>query len=116
MKMGDLRLGNWVYNSRGEYYKIDRLNDYLSSIFEPILLDENLYRKIASNPNNNLCLDNNFTTTGKKIEVKFLFNSLFVVSSFRNFEGLLREVKYVHQLQNLFYDLTGKELEIDLKK
>ena len=116
MKAGDLRLGNWVYNSRGEYYKIDRLNDYLPSIFEPILLDENLYRKIASNPNNNLCLDNNSTKTDKKIEVRFLFNSLFVVSSFRNFEGLLREVKYVHQLQNLFYDLTGKELEIDLKK
>lgn len=115
MKAGDLRIGNWVYNSRGEYHKIDSLNDYLPSIFEPILLDEKIYRKIASNPNNNLSLNSNFTTADKKIEVKFLFNSLFVVALFRNVEGLLCEVKYLHQLQNLFYDLTGKELDIELK-
>ena len=106
IEIKELRVGNWVIKD-GENYKITNVNDYIASIVNPIALDEKLYQDIISDSNNLIFLDGN-SNIYDKITIEHLSRSIILRLSYLNFE-----IKYLHQLQNIFFDLTSVELSVD---
>ena len=49
------------------------------------------------------------------VKIRFMFNSPPLVLDIDNHRMPLHHVKYVHQLQNLYYALTSEELKINLE-
>ena len=123
MRVAELRIGNWVYNSTTknkmqvypmmipQLYTIEKENGSLGdSNIKPIPLTEEILLKCGF--------------------VKDDFSKTYVRYSIGNFniihdtdkdificDGIkytLVCVEYLHQLQNLYYVLTGEELEVSL--
>jgi hypothetical protein len=102
MKANELRLGNWVINKRGEYYMVSFIDSQIDVTPIPLtreLLTKAGFKTSLSNPNiwllrigdTNLMLrDGEAWTYAGPISL---------------------QIKYVHQLQNLHFALTGEELE-----
>lgn len=121
MKANELRIGNWVNLNDGsltdDYRVVEKVgrknvefiikgcNKVMSS--RPISdvygipLTEEILLKCGFDllPNGKLNHDNLC-----KFEINFIFNSKSHL------------VKYLHQVQNLYFELTGKELDIKLMK
>ncbi len=106
MKATELRIGNWVQiddlpNEQVTLELFATLAQVPGTIskFYGIRLTEEWLEKFG------LCENNEYhhylTFTGKKIH--------YCVNSF-NDEWI--EIKYVHQLQNLYHSLTGEELKV----
>lgn len=109
MKANELRIGNYIY-SFGDILKID-LNDICNvecstdDVFEPIPLTEEWLLKFGFEKINNeywymyyaFCINEYFDVFGIK-----------VTKSWQNIYGI--KIRYVHQLQNLYFALTGQEL------
>lgn len=106
IEIKELRVGNWVIKD-GKNYKITNVNDYIAGIVNPIPLDEKLYQDIISDSNNIIFLDGNLNINDK-ITIEHLSQSIILSLSYLNFE-----IKYLHQLQNIFFDLTSVELSVD---
>ncbi len=124
MESKELRLNNWVLE-QGHYGQIKDLNEYTGCYFDPIPITEELLMK---------CGFERFTPIGQyynglKMLTWFRGNGLVVYKSFGpnapyggitidNFKnpisGEKTELAYLHQLQNLYFALTGKELENNL--
>jgi hypothetical protein len=115
MTVKDLRLGNLVqYVDNGEIKVVSNLVlSFLSSKiqtqvpFEPILLTTqwviNLgFSQITSEYYGKNGFSVEFGTDG----IMFIIGDL----------SFVKEIKYVHELQNLYYSLTDEELEYDEKK
>lgn len=128
IKTEELRIGNWVL--RGDLVKdyensespiklvpnkietIQELFDY--NDFEPIPLTEELLLKCG------------FEECGYELlfwehdKISFQFSGINWADSdnpeyqFLNFECGKAKIYYLHQLQNLYFALTGEELNIDL--
>ena len=100
----ELRIGNLVSNTLGETKVVNTeilvylLNDE-NNEFEPVVLTEELLLSAGYLP----CpfRDNHFTIEGHTV---WLCNELFM----RDKNGII--IRYVHQLQNLYFALTGSEL------
>jgi hypothetical protein len=119
MKANELRIGNYVQSGRGiytiGYISTDGIEAVLSEdktliinnsiIFKPIPLTEQWlkdfgFRKVGYNE------EENDVFTIKDDEVWILWNGhKFILDQYEN------EIKYVHQLQNLYFALTGEELK-----
>lgn len=120
MKPNELRIGNW-YNWRGGdaldegYNEQMKGSDYAELLFNPerfraIPLTEEWLLKFG--------FENNFSsffekrlihTPTAKISISIDFNSYEVCQSGCGFQAKIRNV---HQLQNLYFALTGKELKV----
>ncbi len=106
MKPTELRLGNWIIDPEGKEVQVDEIGGYenplslFMGMYKPIPLTEEWLKKFgwsnfsASLWAKDLIWDSNFDNG-------ILEFSIIEVS-----------VKYVHQLQNLYFALIGKELEI----
>ena len=111
MKSNDLRIGNWIYFPMiKNNYQIIRLDfdNKNENNYSPIPLTEDILLKCGFYQKNNLFILKDITlqliNCGTEID-----NHLgFVLLGFNN------EIKYVHQLQNLYFALTGEELTIKL--
>ena len=121
MKAQDLRIGNWVKSSSNREYRISL------SWFEcckdssegrdiqldtnPIELTEEWLIKFGYKVKNGLLssefYDKNFSIT---VDTKGKFD--FWISECDDC-AVIKEIKYVHQLQNLYFSLTGEELTIN---
>lgn len=111
MKAQDLRIGNLVYrenskliNQKTDVYSIENVNLQSAQKYEPIPLTEEWLLRMG------------LTKNGRE-EFEFKRYRLYQTVSYVNFlfcEGnlVLREIKYVHTLQNLIHSLTGEELTI----
>jgi hypothetical protein len=66
---------------------------------EPIKLTQNILDKCSFNSAAENFKKENLKVTGEKIMY--------------NYHSIKLEIKYVHQLQNLYFDLTGEELDIN---
>jgi len=132
MKANELRIGNWVfsktYGKDIEFKSFFGLCNVESNIelFEPIPLTEEWLVKFGFE----LVGDVDFHWRSKKVFIKngyALFEedqSGIIISEngnkaycdrsyqYRNGHGIDHKVEYVHQLQNLFYSLTGEELKL----
>jgi hypothetical protein len=101
MKANELRIGNYIQFPTGSIYKVDMLYDDYSSLlyWMPIPLTEECLLKFGY-----LEMDNNrFLMKGHNV---WKCKELFMCDK----NGVI--LKHVHQLQNLYFALTGCELEI----
>ena len=120
MKANELRVGNLVYDDDDiievEAYQLYILTDY----FEPIPLTEEWLQKFGFTKMTDTTPFNyrihkskmffyirygTFTTDGGKTDL-IGFNGLFVGNKF------VRVIRYVHDIQNLYFALTGEELTL----
>ncbi len=97
MKANELRIGNYVYDNLGGVLKIKGISlDSTLSHIKPIPLTEEWLLK--------------FGLMSIKTELGFWNNGDAIYFSY-GFEKSI-ELKYLHQLQNLYFALTGEELTI----
>lgn len=133
LKCTDLRIGNWIkYENRPfEVIEISPISlvvrKKIGDIFEmqhraldvaqPIELTEEVLVKIGFEKDGN-----NYSLVCDDIEVGFYVDKfkqvlyIEVPREKRFYKNELRsyDVKYLHELQNTYYCLTGKELEVEL--
>jgi hypothetical protein len=112
----ELRVGNLVSNGEKNYtVDTNMMYDmqFLGAEFFPIPLTDELLVKCGFEKvyNEIICLPND------EADLKFeLSNGVLIPDQFYTGQPMTKEAcpKYLHQLQNLIYALTGKELIISL--
>lgn len=102
----DLRIGNLIY----EFETISKvtvdtllamLEGFSKASFEPIPLTDELWKQLVCT---------NIALTG--FEISYCDDD-FVLDQFTlRFKGIYIKIKYLHQLQNIVFALTGEELTI----
>jgi hypothetical protein len=125
MQSKDLRIGNLVKgNSRGGTHILDievlKYIDETKSGYSPLPLTEEMlidlgFSKMTDTTPYNYRIHKSkmffyirygtFTTDKGKTDL-IGFNGLFIANKF------VRVIKYVHELQNLYFALTGEELDL----
>lgn len=86
---------------------------------KPIKITNNILQKIKNKKQEEFILGDNIITylsfPNKKKEIFTAeINKNEVYISFQNITNNLIKIKYLHELQNLYYCITKQELEIDL--
>ncbi len=104
MKATELRIGNWVNNGEQLDYVIDtssmmdlmneaQVNEGLTGL-QPIPLTEEWLKRFNWNPPKDIGVSFSLTTD----EIHFVAGNYY------------KKIEHVHQLQNLYFALTGEEL------
>lgn len=136
MKGNDLRLGNWIMGigyMRVTELKTELGNNFITASnkdvvfmdeedsFQPIELTEEVLLKIgfdAMHENRYMYEKSiiNKHNINDDVYVTFhIINKTLKINFSKNLQILnLYDIKYLHQLQNAYYCLTGKELEVEL--
>ena len=125
----ELRIGNWVYDSKYTQYPMQVVligSDYVYLDFEgnegdvwecdckeivPIPLTEELLAKCMFSEYE--FEDDIFLHDEEDVCVQ-KSGKVYYPYSFENSDTIGTPIRYLHQLQNLFFALTGKELEVKL--
>lgn len=108
IQASELRIGNWVAKN-GNWYQLNINNfiEYVTSNPEPIPLTPEILKKAGF-------VYSAAPITGvihySKGDVKFIVRD----GGYSFYSWHKTSVKFVHQLQNLYFDLTGEELEVKL--
>ena len=124
MKVNELRIGNWIkgpkgarYDGRefqwhiGEYIMCNEYSDFIDDI-EPILLTEEWLLKMGFKPQGE-----GYSYTNLLLQDFRESYSMFEWDSYNEVEVCIKnDIKYIHQLQNLYFALTEEELEIKYNK
>jgi hypothetical protein len=123
LKASDLRVGNWVELKNSGFIKIDidNIGDVVSNlaIFKPIELTPELLEKAGFEYHSQERKYEIAIEYHKKIGDRFGHIEKWTIGSKSEYKMSVGDhrfvtLKYVHQLQNLYYVLTGQELEINL--
>ena len=133
IKTKDLRLGNYVTDNSGfTMYVVGIYEDTVLLNFEgnegdvwevneedikPIKLTQKRLSKCGFIANNNYefpAFDEFIHKDNKWFGIGDFNNKYFIVNFLDQQLGCDHKLMYLHQLQNLFYELTQKELEINL--
>ena len=128
MKASELRIGNWIDHIwkkdgyvddeiRGWQHKQIVPNDIPACVkynetYRPIPLTEEWLLKFGFS-----CTENTSWSTGSAVKYNVLTNGNLTFNSLQNawwLNGrvLDKQLQFVHHLQNLYFALTGKELEL----
>jgi len=117
MKVTDFRIGNLVEEPKGHTHKIERLDESSTRIRHGIKLTEEWLIKFGFMKDYN-----GIYWTDLEVEYLELIPSFSkkhwlpryvqIVGFESESEVRLNKIKFVHQLQNLFFALTGTELEM----
>lgn len=116
IKTNELRIGNWVQNGFGDPIKITdniskhNTSGYNTETLKPIeLTAEILEAATFENDDDDWLIDIDDRTS---IHINLLKSRTLLES----YDGVLKinNVSFLHQLQNLYFALTGQELEINL--
>jgi hypothetical protein len=101
----ELRIGNWM-NINGYPYQLSRLDfaEYLCDDFDPILLTPEILEKFGLN-GTKIDFEKSI-----KINVSLSNNVVYIGNATSTSGTVVKDIKYLHQLQNLYFALTGKEL------
>jgi hypothetical protein len=118
MDAKELRVGNWVIDGDGDENQVEEICpyscgkndfrwDWLKSV-EPIPLTEEWLVRFGFKDNNYT-----FDLMANRKKLSFGWYARVVSSGVRRgfSMGKYKHIKHVHQLQNLYFALTGKELE-----
>jgi hypothetical protein len=112
IKANELRIGNWVIDSQGNYYKwqvydwtIDDNQDV-----EPIPLSPEILEKAGFEKVNHVAGYSFYYLKKKGIPAIAVYERRIEINGSAN----LFHIKHLHQLQNLYFALTGEELSIEL--
>lgn len=138
MKANELRLGNWI-KYKNSYAKVENMSsrfimdtsDYVgvrytggwytmcvSTAFKPIELTEEVLLKIGFSKYNDVINIYSFENESviviyapdlKLLRIEDIKSDILIDRNVR-----LNNVEYLHQLQNVYYLLIGKELEVSL--
>jgi hypothetical protein len=118
METKELRIGNYLQSLSVEQVNSlsnNKINGYYSSGFSPIPLTEEILdkagfgMKYATNPQEPNALRVRYLEDFELLrfeDEQIIFHS--------GGHGVHNDVLYVHQLQNLYFALTGKELKVNL--
>jgi hypothetical protein len=138
MKSNELRIGNLVQDQNGNLLKVIGLTTESKSLYvvdrskfplpqgwkdEPIPLTEDWLLKFGFEGVDYVCPENGFITKNESFELEIDTYSRIIIESDFSFgiESLDRKsdvifkndiLDSVHRLQNLYFALTGQELEI----
>lgn len=119
MKSNELRIGNvtnkgviYLFYDRGVCLKYGK--SYKFSELEPMPLTEEILLKCGFEESDGAhCIW--IYKGNSKYMIEWIFNEYnFRIITDRFNSTYIRQVKYVHQLQNLYFALTGEELEVIL--
>lgn len=135
MKASELKIGNWIQNHKGEtirvdgefimnsekYYFKDGKTEMIQTlpprpVFEPIFLTEEWLKRFGFQLGKNLYwIDErlNAVLQVSQINPKNDWWDVVIADKFAHHGFWLRSVTHVHQLQNLFFALTEKELTME---
>ena len=115
MNATELRIGNLVYCTQDHVNINITPSDFqIAGQFEPIPLTEEILLKCGAKLNNYLW---------HEIKIKPFGNIVVEIDNYKVIAELVQErgytlayppLDYVHQLQNLYFCLTGEELTIEL--
>jgi hypothetical protein len=110
MKVIELRIGNLVYHSSGNVIDVDIIDLGIEEDgLQPIPLKEDWVKDWLIDNRFHKDMDSNlYTNIGDDC---FLMLENGVINLYTDDDVLITSVKYVHQLQNLFYALKGKDLK-----
>lgn len=120
----ELRIGNFVFNKHGEIHCID-INSFQRfrhptmdgnpSGFTPIPLTEEILLKAGWKYYNGKTSGDLTKDTVCKVDLDFINGVIKIKSHYEEY-GMYRDLPicYLHQLQNIYFALTGQELEINL--
>jgi len=121
MKASELRIGNYVL-SDGGIVEVDELGgcDKITTTanfegscngkIEPIRLTEEWLLKFGFADNKYNGLELFLSNEEKYYSIRYMFNSFPLVLDTDGNRFPLRNIQHVHQLQNLYFALTGSEL------
>jgi len=110
MKASELRIGNWVdLVGSNSSFQIDTIYDNELSGIEPIPLTEEWLERFGFELPAHTWIGNKFHLTEYGEGSKHPNGGIWVVAMNKN-NAIISEIKYVHQLQNLYHALTGEEL------
>jgi len=109
----ELRFGNYYFYITGEIIKVDKKHfnyiDKFCKFANPIELTPEILEKWCGFIYNDNILELNDFEIGYEND-DFVYNQFSV----RYKKLIILKVKYLHQLQNLIYVLTGEELKVNL--
>lgn len=108
----ELRIGNWVIGEDGNYYQIEQIVPRLWHIEPPIpipLTPEILEKAGFKEDRTGFALPD-IMSLSFSVTKDFGYMACWGDKSLH----LPYDVKYLHQLQNLYFALTGEELQIEL--
>lgn len=112
MEAKELRIGNYVYEQSGKLvvnrdsiYKVENVNIQSAHKYEPIPITEEWLLKFSA-----IVSDGRF---GKFYTINFIeFHTSESGEICFCWDGFMKEIKNVHQLQNLYFALTNEELTV----
>lgn len=111
----ELRIGNWVSIGEMCYAPLTKIDPGVSSGFEGIELTPEILLKcgfVHEEKKGIICENYHFYT-----KEPLAYNSSHAGWWYKSIHwGMPHNLKYLHQLQNLYFALTGTELTILLKK
>ena len=121
MKVTHFRIGNLVEEPKGHTHKIERLSIESDRVRHGIRITEKHLVALGFKINKYVPGYYFSKSCGKN---KPVFESIFIYKDGSNQRPLFVYMNeydnikliYVHQIQNLYFALTGKELEMDLKR
>jgi hypothetical protein len=106
MDIKELRVGNFLYNGFNEIIEVKNISFYNTSGFlletlKPIELTEEWLQKLGFE-------------LYDSVEFRHFYrkNDFDLDENYQPIDFDCIEIKYVHQLQNVYFALTGQELEI----
>ena len=132
MKANELRIGNWVevYSDDGRYcllHEVDLIKEdgigigydfdakYSWEEITPIPLTEEILLKAGFHKEHEfqdfyIFSESNWCFTNTGDNLFYIRDNTDLADEF----GICKKIDYVHQLQNLYFALTGEELNIEL--
>ena len=113
MKANELRIGNWFYGdcTNGENHKItpeeilDLHQDPLDDYYQPIQLTEEWLLKFGF-------IDKSLNFDDYRCSMYWDGNYMHISDNRDTNYSVMAQCNYVHQLQNLYFALTGEELTV----
>lgn len=120
MEQNEIRVGNWLNDPRpfnedtkkffkmtdNGYFKAKARDIEVAELFEPITLT----KEILLNCGFKILMGYMYETNNLQGKIRMNENNEFMYE----YNSIVKKINGVHQLQNLYFALTGKDLEINL--
>ena len=123
MKVNELRVGNWFMGYHDpfkwilEHFDLLKQADLDEIIKEPIPLSEDILLKCGFEMELSISTPTFICKQRRDLIVQSLpeiGSYIFRIKAGMGYPTFVRYVDYLHQLQNLFFAITGEELEVEL--
>ena len=121
MKVEELRIGNWVMGYHDpfqwslEHFDLLKQADLDEIIKEPVLITEEVLLKCGFEIKPNSSLPAFAYSRRLDLQVEFMLGEYsFRIEVENRHTTFVRVIKYLHELQNLYFSITGEELEVEL--